>query len=147
MKIKSIINKNIPKLYAEDSIEKAIKLLVSIPQSALPVLDKQGKVIGELSQRDLLLLDIGTEEFRDDKLSFKQVKFLLAKTAKKVKDLMMKHQLTLSPDDDVLDAAKLIYDNNISTIPIVDSKDKLLGIITDICILKHYKKILNAKRR
>jgi len=145
MKIKEIMNKNIPTIYDDDSIENAIKLLISIPQSSLPVINKRRNVIGELSQRKLLLIDIGEDEYNYDNIGFKEVKFLFAKKARKVKELMDKIEFTMMPDDDVINAAKILYEKSISTIPIVDKKNKLLGILTDICILKHYKKIMRKK--
>jgi len=145
MKIKEVMDKNIPLVYANEPIEKALKLLVSIPEAAIPVVDRSGKVVGELSQHELLLLDIGDIEFHDEDMGFEEVKLLLAKNAKKVKDLMNKHEVTLSPDENVLMATKILYEEELSTIPIIDSKKKLVGIITDICILKHYKKILQKK--
>ena len=139
------MDKNIPLVYANEPIEKALKLLVSIPEAAIPIVDRSGKVVGELSRHELLLLDIGDIEFHDEGVGFGEVKLLLAKKAKKVKDLMNKHEVTLSPDDNVLMAAKILYEEELSTIPVIDSKKKLVGIITDICILKHYKKILQKK--
>ncbi len=146
MKVKEVMTKKVPKIYADDSIGKAIKLLVSIPQKALPVIDKKGKVVGELNQKELLLIDIGQKEFEEEGgLGFRKLQFILKKGAKKVKDLMERHEFTISPDYDVLEAAKILYDEDLSTIPVIDEKGKLLGILSDICILKHYKKILGKK--
>ena len=143
MKIKEIMSKTIPVLTVTDPIKKAIHLLIKVPQSALPVVNNKGKVIGELHQRDLLLLDIGKEEFAEKEgIGFGKLKLLMASRAKTVKDLMTEHELMLSPEDDVQEAAKLLYEENLGTIPIVNSKGKLVGVLTDICILKHYKKIL-----
>jgi Mg/Co/Ni transporter MgtE len=88
------------------------------------------------------LLDIGKKEFNDEDIGLGQLKLLTAKNAKTVKELMDRHEFTVSPDDDVLDAAKLLYDEEISTLPVIDKKGKLLGVLTDICILKHYKKLM-----
>ena len=38
---------------------------------------------------------------------------------------------TLSPEDTVLDASKLMQTHNIGTIPICEGEDKLMGIVTD----------------
>jgi len=147
MKIKEIMNKNIPLINADDSIEKVIRMLIKIPQSALPVVNKKGKVIGEINQRELLLLNVGKKEIAENEgLGFKQIKLLLKTKAKKAKEIMNKYELTLSPDDEVIDAAKLLYDEDLGTIPIVDQKNKLVGVITDICILKHHQKILGQKK-
>lgn len=148
MKIKEIMSRNVPLLKVTDSVEKAIQILTKVPQAALPVVNNQGKIVGELHQRELLLLDIGQEEFKEKEgIGFGKLKLLLASKAKTVKDIMNEHELTLSPDDDVQAAAKLLYDEELGTIPIVDKKGKLVGVLTDICVLKHYKKILAKNKK
>jgi CBS domain-containing protein len=147
MQVKEVMDKKFPKLYAEESLDKAISILVKIPETALPVVDKKGKVIGEIDQHELLLLDIGKEKFEEEGFSLDKIKFLFNKKAKKVKDVMQKHEITLFPDANIIEAAKLMYDEDISTIPVVDKNDKLLGIITEVGILKHYKKILNRGKK
>ncbi|MBI2653525.1 CBS domain-containing protein [Candidatus Woesearchaeota archaeon] len=145
MKVKDIMDRKVPKLHENDAIGHAISILVKVPYFALPVLNKEGKYVGELSQRKLLLIDIGKQEFKDDILSIEQIKMLIAHSAKTVKEIMDTHNFGLIPEDDVFYAAKLLYDQNISSLPVLDKKGKLLGVLTDICVLKHYKGLINVK--
>lgn len=147
MKVKEVMDKNFPKLYANESLDRAISILTKIPESALPVVDKKGKVIGELDQHELLLLDLGKEEIEEGRFGFDKIKFLFTKKAKKVSDVMQKHEITLPPEADIMEAAKLMYDQDLSTISVVDKNNKLLGIITEVGILKHYKQILRQKEK
>jgi len=141
MKVNEIMNKDIPFVAHTDSIEKVIKLLVKIPQSSIPVVDKTKTVIGEISQMDLLLKLVGKMEISGEDLNFESIKSFISSKSKTIDPLYERHELTTNPDADVLEVIKLMYDNDITSVPVIDSKNKLLGIVTDICILKHYKKI------
>ncbi len=145
--VKDVMDKKFKTLRATDSIHDAVKLLTSIPEGAVPVVAHGKTIVGEISQSKLLLLDLKDDQMSEEGLGFMKLKRILAKRAKKVKDLMNVHEVVLSPEDDVSTAAKFLYEEELSTIPVVDSKDKLVGVITDICVLKHYKKILGKKKK
>ena len=146
MKVKDVMNKKFQVLKSTDSIAKALDLLIKTSQSAMPVVDNKGMVVGELDQKKLLLIDVGQLDFVEQEgLGFEQLRLILSKKSKKVQEIMEKHGFTVSPDDEVLQVAKLIYEEDISTIPVIDN-NKLVGVITDIDILKHYKKIIGKKK-
>ena len=48
-----------------------------------------------------------------------------------VKDIMTKDVITVNSDDTVLHVAKLMTNYNIGCIPVVESGNKVLGVITD----------------
>lgn len=54
----------------------------------------------------------------------------------KVKDVMEKNVLTVFPNTTYFEAAKLIYKNNFSGLPVVDSNNKLVGIISEKDLFK-----------
>ncbi|MBI2661936.1 CBS domain-containing protein [Candidatus Woesearchaeota archaeon] len=145
MNIKEVMVKKFPLIYVNEPLDKVLKILISIPESSLPVINKKKQVIGEIDQHNLLLLDIAPEELGEESLDLNKVKLLFKKKKRTVKDFMTKHNFTLSLEDNILDAAKLMYDEDLSTLPVVDKNKRLLGILTDISILKHYKKILNKR--
>jgi len=47
-----------------------------------------------------------------------------------VKDVMSKNAVTISPDDSISDAARLMRKHDFNRLPVVDSEGKLVGIIT-----------------
>ena len=47
-----------------------------------------------------------------------------------VKDVMSKNTVTISPDDSISDAARLMRKHDFNRLPVVDSEGKLVGIIT-----------------
>ena len=144
MKISHIMEKRFPKLSPDETIANAIKEIVCVPESSLPVVSKDGKYLGELSQKKLLLLDIGEALFSEDNFNFSQINDLQAKDAKIVSDLMDTHAFTLTPNDEVMMAIKILYKEEIASIPVVVG-DNIVGLVTDISVLKHYKDIQKGK--
>ncbi len=146
MKVKQFIQRKVPTIHQHESITEAIKQLTSIPESSLPVVDSKGRVIGELSQENLLLKIIGRDEMSQDGLNFQNIKLVLAEESTKVDELINRHELTASPDDDIKDIVKLMYDSDISTVPVIDAEDRLLGIVSDVGILHHYKELIGSDK-
>ena len=49
----------------------------------------------------------------------------------KAMDVMVRDVITIGPDDTVADAAKLIAQNDVSALPVVDDEDHVVGIISE----------------
>jgi CBS domain-containing protein len=49
---------------------------------------------------------------------------------KSVRDLMTQNPRAVRPDDTVVDAARMMRDENVGSLPVVDS-DRLIGMVTD----------------
>lgn len=49
----------------------------------------------------------------------------------KVRDVMISPVITVSPTTSYEEAARTMHTNNISGVPVVDDKDKLLGIVSE----------------
>lgn len=58
----------------------------------------------------------------------------------KVKDIMTKTVITVTPDTDIVEAAKLLLENHINGMPVVESGDKLVGIICQSDLIAQQKK-------
>lgn len=53
----------------------------------------------------------------------------------RAKDLMTKNVITAKEDTPILELAKILYDNQISGVPVVDNKGKVVGVVTEKDIL------------
>lgn len=123
----------------DDTIERALEMLVEFRITGLPVVDDKGKIVGVVSDYDLLALDaIGRTT--DEELfptadqswqAFKEVKTLLAKAAgKRVKDVMTKTPIVVDPDMCINDAARILLSKKIRRLPVVDKAGNLVGVIS-----------------
>jgi CBS domain-containing protein len=112
--------------------------------SAFPVLDDEGKVIGVVSEADLL-----TKEALDggyDGMPGMITGLLRRKEQGKARgttaaDLMTHPAVTISPDAAVENAARLMYQSKIKRLPVVDSDGHLIGIISRADVLSVFDRL------
>ncbi|NIY70708.1 CBS domain-containing protein [Streptomyces malaysiensis] len=104
--------------------------------SAMPVLEGEGRVIGVVSEADLL----PKEEFRDsDPDRLQQLRRLpdLAKAgALTAEELMSSPAVTVHPDATLSEAARIMAIRGVKRLPVVDTEGKLLGIVSRGDLLK-----------
>jgi CBS-domain-containing membrane protein len=106
--------------------------------SAFPVLDAGGTVIGVVSAADLL-----AKEARQDRPGGVRgtVTSILHRTEQAkaagvmAADLMTRPAVTVTPDETVEHAARLMYDRKVKRLPVVDAGGHLVGIISRTDIL------------
>jgi CBS domain-containing protein len=108
--------------------------------SAFPVLDDKGQVIGVVSESDLLAkLALGGEDGMPGMITSilhqHQVEKARAVTAA---ELMTSPAATVSPDDTIEQAARLMYLRKVKRLPVVDTDSRLTGIVTRADVLAVY---------
>jgi CBS domain-containing protein len=108
--------------------------------SAFPVLDEAGQVIGVVSESDLLAkLALADEDHEPGMISgivrHKQLEKAHGVTAA---DLMTTPPVTVSPEETVEHAARLMYERGVKRLPVVDADGKLAGIVSRSDVLTVY---------
>jgi CBS domain-containing protein len=109
--------------------------------SAFPVLNPAGSVVGMVSEADLLAklaLEGGAEDMPGmigGILRHQQVKKASATTAG---ELMTSPPVTVSPDDTVEHAARLMYLRRVKHLPVIDAEGHLAGIVSRADVLSVY---------
>ena len=108
--------------------------------SAFPVLDEDNKVVGVVSEADLLFkeaLEFGVP----GKLSSMLHQREQAKAAGIVaEDLMTKPPVTIGPNEFVTHAARLMYTRKVKRLPVVDADGRLIGIVSRADVLSVYSR-------
>ncbi len=94
---------------------EALDLLVAKKLSGIPVIDDAGKLVGFLTEKDCLRLQVNSHEYN--------------MTGRTVGDIMSGINATLQPMNDILTAAMVFLNCNFATLPVVDG-DSLVGSIT-----------------
>ena len=130
----------------EDSLDHALELLVQHHVTGLPVVDTQGGVVGVVSDFDLLALEgVTTEEKArgffpkadaDWNSFFEVQKFVEKNKGRTVQDVMTSNPVSVTPQSSIEDAANLLLRLKIRRLPVVDSKGRLVGILTRSNIIK-----------
>lgn len=59
----------------------------------------------------------------------------------KVKDIMTRDLITLSPDTEIIHAAKVLLENSINGAPVVDESGKLIGILCQSDLISQQKRL------
>ena len=108
--------------------------------SAFPVLDDDNKVVGVVSEADLLTKE-ALEFAVPGKVSSMLHQRELAKAAAVVaEDLMNKPPVTIGPDEFVTHAARLMYTRKVKRLPVVDADGRLIGIVSRADVLSVYSR-------
>ncbi len=90
---------------------------------SLPVVDDDGKLLGIITQRDIMLsrFNIGDLE---------------------VKDLMARECITVDPETELKEVLKIMLENKIERVPVVSDNGKLEGLVVVNKILKALLKVM-----
>jgi acetoin utilization protein AcuB len=117
---------------ANTPFQDALKLMRDHQCRRLPVVNKQGKLVGIVSERDLLHAAPSSAT----SLSIWEVQYLLTKI--QIKEIMTKDVVTTAPDTPLEDAARLMVTRKIGGLPVVDKHDGVVGIITETDIFETF---------
>ncbi|KGN43916.1 CBS domain-containing protein CBSX2, chloroplastic [Cucumis sativus] len=133
---------NLQVLKPSTSVEEALEVLVEKSLSGFPVVDDDWKLVGVVSDYDLLALDsisgVGGGDiiniFPDVNCSWESFKLIQKLLSKKngevVGDLMTPAPLVVSETMNFENAARLLLETKFHRLPVVDCEGKLVGIIT-----------------
>lgn len=127
-------------VHPETSFEDALQLLREKKIRRLPVVDKQGVLVGIVVEKDLLYASPSPAT----SLSVFEVHYLLSKLA--IKDVMTKRVITVAEDCPLEEAARIMIDHKIGSLPIVQGK-QLIGIITETDVFKVMAEALGGRSK
>jgi acetoin utilization protein AcuB len=120
------------------SLQDALKLMHERQFRRLPVVDDRDELIGIVSERDLLYASpppaalLGGQGL-DDLLSG-----LL------VEEIMTEEVIAATPDAFIEEAARLMADNKIGGLPVVDEDNHVVGVITETDVFRAFIDIYGA---
>src|SRR5690554_1080933 len=122
----------------DQTIPEAQELMMQHGVKRLPVMHK-GKLVGVVSKEDI-------DRYSPSKatsLSMGEITYLLSRT--RIKQIMTKDLITISPDALLEEAAILMRDNKVSFLPVVDKKSRMVGIITESDIFDSFIELLGFR--
>jgi acetoin utilization protein AcuB len=127
-------------VHPDTPFEDALQLLREKKIRRLPVVDKQGSVVGIVVEKDLLYASPSPAT----SLSVFEVHYLLSKL--QVKDVMTKRVIVVGEDCPLEEAARIMIDHKIGSLPIVRGKE-LVGIITETDIFRVMAEALGGRAK
>ncbi len=122
----------------EMSVAEASALMKREKVHRLPVLDKERKLIGIISEKDILYASPSPVST----LSIHEMAYLLSQLT--VKKLMTRDVVTITKDTTVEEAARLMVDQDLSSLPVLED-GKLIGIISKSDLFKILLELFGAR--
>ncbi len=131
-------------------LPEAIKLLAEEHISGLPVVDDSGKLIGVISETDLMWQESGVEPppyimildsviyLQNPARYEKEVHKALGQT---VGEVMTRKPISIKSSQSLREAAHLMHEKNIRRLPVVDDQgNKVIGLLTQGDIIRSMAK-------
>ena len=133
MNVKDVMTSDVVTVRPETSLKDVAAVLTERKISGVPVVDGSGKVVGVVSEGDILFKERGPSErtgvlawFADPYDVEEQLK-LAARTAA---EAMTAPAKTIAPWRLVSSAAAAMLDEGVNRLPVVDDEGRLVGIVT-----------------
>lgn len=124
MKVEDVMSKDLIVGYVPGNIKDALSILAKHNVSGMPILKKDTKIVaGVLTRSDI---------FKNPDES--QIALMMSDEFHSIKQ-----------DEDIKDAAKILYENRIHGLPVVNNRNHLVGIVSPKDILKNLPKDIDEK--
>jgi len=124
--------------FPDTSLKEALDIMQKEQIRRLPIVDRQGKMLGIVSERVLLKAypsNATTLDVWEIKDKIREIK---------IEEFMTREVTTVSEDTPLEEAARMMIDQDISGMPVMDG-DKLVGFITVEDIFKLFLEVLGAR--
>ncbi len=148
-KVRNVMTTDVVTITKQAPFVEIVRLMAVHKVSALPVVDDSGRVVGIVSEADLLR----KEEYQDDQdaqhlLEGRRRRIARAKAVgHTAAELLSAPVVTVSPEASVPVAAKLLARHGVKRLPVVDEKGRLVGIVSRADLLRLFLRPDQAIRR
>ncbi len=107
----------------------------------LPVVDENNQLIGIVTDRDIRSV-LPSSHLAEEHSPEKRKIFLTCR----MKDIMTKNPVTISPLDTIQDALFLLHKKHFGALPVVTEQEKLIGIISVRDLLREFINVLGLEK-
>ncbi|ULQ59340.1 CBS and ACT domain-containing protein [Brucepastera parasyntrophica] len=139
MDVSYVMTKNPLYIHPDMSVQDARALMKKEKLGRFPVLDKNNRLVGIVTERDL----VNASPSVATTLDMYEMSYLLSKL--KVEKVMQRKVITINEDVVIEEAARIMVDNNISALPVMRG-DALVGIVTDGDLYKLFINLFGARQ-
>ena len=136
--VKDVMTTSVVAIGESANYKDIIIAMIARRVSACPVLDVTGRVVGVVSEADLLLKELGPEHFDGPGASLRAS----GRRGERAKangmtaaELMSTPAVTISPAASVAEAARLMHQYGVKRLPVVDADGQLAGIVSRLDVL------------
>ncbi len=139
MTVDEVMTREVLAFHPEDALEDVARVIVEKGVSGFPVVDRSGRVVGVITEGDLLrryrsvrippFLDLLGGVFPLGSLSEVE-EAIREMAATRVSEVMSRSPVTARPEWPVEKVAELMWRHRIKRLPVVDEEGKLVGIVS-----------------
>ena len=136
--VRDVMTRDVITIKSAADLHEAAKILSDHRISGMPVVDDNNKVIGVISEADILTLAGMSREhtFKDILRNLLGEPVPARKTGSTVGDVMSFPPITSKGDDEIGDVAKIFDERRIKRLPVVDDEGRLIGIVSRADIVR-----------
>jgi CBS domain-containing protein len=135
MQVKDVMTRNVISVQSDDQVLKAARLMLQNRISGLPVVDKNGELVGIVTEGDFLRRsELGTQRRRSKWLEFivgpgKLAEDYVHASGRKVEEIMTPEPCVVSEDDTLEKVVELMERRRVKRLPVVRA-GRMVGIVS-----------------
>jgi CBS domain-containing protein len=139
VRVEEVMTRAVTTIHPEAPLAEVVEKLLDKDYTALPVIDAANRVVGIISDTDLLQrgdmdVSISLKKAVDPQLASTLIARLRQST-RTVSEVMTPEPVTIAPNASLSEAARVMSKRRLKRLPVVDSERRLLGIISRLNIL------------
>ncbi|HEU68092.1 MAG TPA: CBS domain-containing protein [Candidatus Acetothermia bacterium] len=145
MKAHEVMRRDLTSVELDTTVDHVIYLLHQSGLASLPVVDEDGRVVGIISERDLIraLLPGYVDMLESSAFlpSLDQLGRKLHEIGRKpIAEFMVREVIAARPDDSDLHLADLMIRKGLKQIPVLDDENRLVGVVRRIDLLHRLRR-------
>ena len=137
MRLRELMTRDVITIGPEASLKEAARRMIEAGVSGLPVTQGDGSLVGIVTEADF----VATEADRRRKRPAGLLRFLFKEAEipsqeRLVGDVMSTDLITLGPEADHAEAARLMQTEGVKRVPVVDEEGRIVGLVSRSDILR-----------
>jgi len=138
--VRDVMTTGVITVRGDTPFKELAAVLASSRVSGLPVIDRAGKVIGVVSETDLVIKEADQAGHPGSFAGLRRGRDREKAAGVTAAQLMTSPPVTIGPGEPVQHAAFLMYDRAVSRLPVVDQAGHLVGIISKVDVLRIFSR-------
>lgn len=140
LRVADVMSRDVARVHLDTPASEIVRLLIDRALRAVPVVDADQRVVGIITDGDLLSRGVTTLPLRLKQLlpieeRSERVASLAVKP-QRAADLMTPNPVTLPETASLAQAAAVMNDHNLKRLPVVDATGRLIGMVSRLDLLK-----------
>lgn len=138
--VRDVMTTGVIAVRGDTSFKEMAAMLGSSRVSGFPVIDRAGKVLGVVSETDMLIKEAYRASHPEVFAGLRRSRDLQKAAGVTAAELMTSPPVTIGPEEPVQHAAFLMYDRAVERLPVVDEAGHLVGIVSQVDVLSIFSR-------